>query len=56
MCGIVIEVDRMIPIDFNEVWVTYILNLYKNKCRFPHVVYLYLKERVPTSLQKHYQN
>jgi len=55
MCRSAIEVDRIMPIDYSEVLVRLVLNLCKNKFRFPDVVYLYPKEGVPTSLQRHYQ-
>lgn len=49
-----VKVDRMISFDFNELWVRYSSNLYENKCKFTDIVYISLKERVPTSLQKYY--
>lgn len=46
---------RLVCIDSNAVWVRYILNFYKNKCKFSDVVYLYVKEGLPTSPQMDYQ-
>lgn len=53
-CKVRVEVDRIIPIDFNELWVRYGSNLYENKCKFTDIVYISLKGGVSTSLPKYY--